>query len=142
MANERIRNSIYYQKSTAAQIEELYREDNCTTRSEFIEKAILYYIGYLKAEKNTDYLSPTITSSMRAVSNEHFTRLSRILFKLAVEVAVMNNLVAAMIQFDSERYAVLRRECEREVRRTNGDFGMDEALRWQRKVTADGETSG
>ena len=137
MASEKIRNSIYYQRSTAEQVESLYREDNCNSRSEFIEKAILYYIGYLNAEKNTDYLSPTIVSSMKAVSNENTSRLSRMLFKLAVEVAVMNNLIAASIEFNPERYANLRRECEREVRRVNGEFGMDDALRWQRKTTDD-----
>lgn len=44
---------------------------------------------------------------------------------------MMNNLVAAMINFDSEQYGVLRRECEYMVRWTNGDFGMEDAHRWQ-----------
>ena len=137
MTDERIRNSIYYQKSTAEQVELFYRKDNCKSRSEFIEKAILYYIGYLKAENNTDYLSPTIMSSMKAVSSENTSRMSRMLFKLAVEVAIMNNLIAAMIHFEPEKYSALKRECEREVRRTNGEFGMDGALRWQKKLEED-----
>lgn len=98
----------------------------------------MYYIGYLKAESNTDYLSPTIMSSVKAASNENTSRMSRMLFKLAVEVALMNNLIAAMIHFEPEKYSALKRECEREVRRTNGEFGMDEALRWQRKVEDNG----
>ena len=113
----------------------LYRTDNCGTQSEFIEKAIRYYVGYLVSDRNTDYLSPTIMSSIRAVSDENTTRISRMLFKLAVEVAVMNNLIAAMIQFDPENYNVLRRECEMEVRKTNGEFSMMDALKWQGKVT-------
>ena len=47
----------------------------------------------------------------------------------------MNNLIAGTIDFEPERYKSLKRECEMEVRKTNGEFSMDDALRWQRKVT-------
>ncbi|MBR3032228.1 MAG: hypothetical protein IKH92_04325 [Clostridiales bacterium] len=87
------------------------------------------------SDRNTDYLSPTIMSSVHAAADANTARLSRMLFKLAVETAIMSNLVAATIQFDPERYSTLRKECEMEVRKTNGDFSMDDALRWQRKVT-------
>ena len=59
------------------------------------------------------------------------------LFKLAVESAVMNNLIAATVQFDPEQYNTLRRESERMVRKTNGDFGMTDALKWQQKMDMD-----
>ena len=59
------------------------------------------------------------------------------LFKLAVESAVMNNLIAATVQFDPEQYNTLRRESERMVRKTNGDFGMTDALKWQKKMDID-----
>ena len=84
-----------------------------------------------------DYLSPTIMSSMRAASDEGITRITRMLFKLAVESAVMNNLIAATVQFDPEQYNTLRRESERMVRKTNGDFGMTDALKWQQKMDMD-----
>lgn len=138
MKEKHIRHSTWLCESTAEKVRSIFRSDNCQTQSEFIEKAILYYIGYLKAESNTDYLSPTIMSSVKAASNENTSRMSRMLFKLAVEVALMNNLIAAMIHFEPEKYSALKRECEREVRRTNGEFGMDEALRWQRKVEDNG----
>lgn len=51
-------------------------------------------------------------------------------------MAISNNLIAATVEFDPKQYSVLKRECEREVRRLNGEFGMDDALRWQRKCRA------
>ena len=137
MERENVKKTWYLRPSTAEMVEALFREDNCGTQSEFVEKALLYYIGYLKAEKNMDYLSPTIMSSMRAVSEEGITRITRMLFKLAVESAVMNNLIAATVQFDPEQYNTLRRESERMVRKTNGDFGMTDALKWQQKMDMD-----
>lgn len=35
---------------TLEKVEELYREDNCRSQSEFIEKAVNFYIGYLTSE--------------------------------------------------------------------------------------------
>ncbi len=137
MERENVKKTWYLRPSTAEMVEALFREDNCGTQSEFVEKALLYYIGYLKAEKNMDYLSPTIMSSMRAASDEGITRITRMLFKLAVESAVMNNLIAATVQFDPEQYNTLRRESERMVRKTNGDFGMTDALKWQQKMDMD-----
>ena len=32
-------------------------EDNCKTRSEFIEKALRFYMGYLATEDTSEYLS-------------------------------------------------------------------------------------
>ena len=33
-----------------------YRGDNCASQSEFIEKAVRFYCGYLEAEKDGAYL--------------------------------------------------------------------------------------
>ncbi len=135
MKKDNLKKTIYLSPRTIEDVEALFKMDNCGSQSEFIEKAIRYYVGYLMSDRNTDYLSPTIMSSVHAASDANTARLSRMLFKLAVETAIMSNLLAATIHFDPERYKTLRKECEMEVRKTNGDFSMDDALRWQRKVT-------
>lgn len=134
MKPKHIRHSTWLAESTVEKVKENYMKDNCSTQSEFIEKAILTYVGYLESERNADYLSPTILSSMKSCSDENTKRITRILFKLAVEQAVSNNLVAAQINFEPSRYKTLVRECEREVRNLNGNFAMFDALRWQRKL--------
>lgn len=135
MKKDNLKKTIYLSPRTIEDVEVFFKMDNCGSQSEFIEKAIRYYVGYLMSDRNTDYLSPTIMSSVHAASDANTARLSRMLFKLAVETAIMSNLLAATIHFDPERYSTLRKECEMEVRKTNGDFSMDDALRWQRKVT-------
>ena len=39
--------ALYIRDSTMEIIEQKYRADNCSSKSEFIEKAILFYAGYL-----------------------------------------------------------------------------------------------
>lgn len=38
----------------ADKVKVLFKTDNCKNQSEFIEKAILYYIGYLESERNVN----------------------------------------------------------------------------------------
>ena len=125
--------SLYLTDETYTEVKQSYRKGHCSSYNEFLERAIVYYLGYVNSENMTDYLSPTIMSSVKAASDENTKRITRILFKLAVEIAVMNNLFAASLDIDEEKISSLRRECENEVRKLNGDFNMDDAIRWQKR---------
>lgn len=125
--------SLYLTDETYTEVKQSYRKGHCSSYNEFLERAIVYYLGYVNSEIMTDYLSPTIMSSVKAASDENTKRITRILFKLAVEIAVMNNLFAASLDIDEEKISSLRRECETEVRKLNGDFNMDDAIRWQKR---------
>ena len=125
--------SLYLTDETYTEVKQSYRKGHCSSYNEFLERAIVYYVGYVYSEHMTDYLSPTIMSSVKAASDENTKRITRILFKLAVEIAVMNNLFAASLDIDEEKISSLRRECETEVRKLNGDFNMDDAIRWQKR---------
>lgn len=37
--------AVYFQPETIKKIEQEYYEDNCTSKTEFIEKAVTFYIG-------------------------------------------------------------------------------------------------
>ena len=70
--------------STYIEVKQSYRKDGCRSLTEFMERAVIYYLGYVNSENITDYLSPTIMSSVKAASDENTKRITRILFKLAV----------------------------------------------------------
>lgn len=120
-------------EDTYEDIKGSYRKDQCSSYNQFMERAIIYYLGYVNSEHVMDYLSPTIMSSVKAASDENTKRITRILFKLAVEIAVMNNLYAASLDVSEEQVSILRHECEKEVRKLNGDFDMNDAIRWQKR---------
>ena len=124
---------LYLNDSTYIEVKQSYRKDGCRSLTEFMERAVIYYLGYVNSENITDYLSPTIMSSVKAASDENTKRITRILFKLAVEMAIMNNLVAASLNLNEEQINILRHECEREVRKLSGDFNMNDAIRWQKR---------
>ena len=54
------------------------------------------------------------------------------LFKLAVEIAIMQNLIAASQDIDPISLERLRGECVKEVKRLNGNFSFEDAVDWQK----------
>ena len=61
--DEKKRYALYVSEETMQQAEDNYRADNCRSRSEYIEKAILFYTGYLHA-RHAEYYLPRILSSI------------------------------------------------------------------------------
>ena len=129
---EKQRVSAWLYPETIDRIKDLYCMDDCRNRSEFIEKAIRFYIGYLTAEDKTNYLPNIFLSNMKSVVAESDNRTSRILFKIAVELAILQNIVAATNEIDDVSLKRLRGECVKEVTRLKGSLDFDDALDWQK----------
>ena len=106
-------------------------EDNCASQSEFIERGVMFYAGYLSAKENKSYLPNVVTSTLKGIVAESDSKQGRLLFKLAVEMAVMMNLMAADRGIDRTALERLRGECVKEVKRLNGSFSFEDALDWQ-----------
>ena len=68
------------------------------------------------------------------ISNDYYPALAGILFKLAVEENLMGNLVAAGMEVDLDTLRKTRVRCVKEVRETNGEIDMDDALAYQKGV--------
>lgn len=124
---------LWLKPSVLNMAEELYEGDNCASRSEFIEKAIMFYAGYLYAERARDYLPRIVTSTLKGIVDESDNRISRILFKLAVEQAITMNVVAATCSISRDQLDKLRGMCVSQVKKTNGAYSFNDAYDLQRK---------
>ena len=113
-------------------------EDNCKTRSEFIEKALRFYMGCLATEDTSEYLSRALVDTLRGTLADNENRLRTLLFKLCVEVNMMSHTVAAHFLADPVNRRELRAYAGDEVLRTNGKISFDDALDLQRQVYPDG----
>lgn len=118
--------------STLELVKNNYRKDQCKSQSEFIDRAIRYYVGHVTAEEDTSYLPNAFLSNMKSIAAESDNRQSRLLFKLAVEIAILQNLFAATNDIDPVSLARLRGECVKEVKRLNGSFSLEDAVDWQK----------
>ena len=97
-----------------------------------MEKALQFYIGHLTCNHAQDYLAQVIPSTVKGIMDETANRMGRLLFKMAVEQAVTENILAAVCSVDQQDVTRLRGQCVEEIRKTNGMISFEEALKWQR----------
>ena len=113
-------------------VDKVYREADCRSKSEFIEKAVDFYYGFVTADNYKTYLPNVVISTLKSIVAESDTRQNRMIFKLAVEIAILENLIALQEDIDPLAMERLRGECVQEVKRLNGSFKFEDALEWQK----------
>ena len=114
-------------------------EDNCSTRSEFIEKALRFYMGYLATEDTSEYLSQALVDTLQGIVADNSNRLRTLIFKWCVELNMMGHTIAAHFRADPINRRELRAYAVDEVKRTNGQISFDRALDQQRRLLDDGQ---
>ena len=134
MKKENKKHSVWLSESAWTEVESRYQRDNCSTRNEFIEKAIRFYSGYLDTESADAYLPRVLADVLEGKLGALGKRMGHLLFKLAVEEALMGNLVAAGMDVALDTLRKTRVRCVKEVRETNGEIDMDDALAYQKGV--------
>ncbi len=109
-----------------------YQKDNCQSQSEFIEKAIRFYCGYISAEEGVRFLPAAITSAMTGMVDSLENRMSRLMFKLAVEMSMMMNVLASTADVDEETLRRLRGKCISDVKKSVGSVTFEDAVKFQK----------
>ena len=127
----KVKFALWAYPETLKNVEVHYKNDNCRSQSEFIEKAIKFYIGYLSEEDNVNYLSPMITETVKAQIKGTEQRLSRLLFKVAVELGKLSHMTAAVNEVDDDTLNSIHAMCVNEVRKINGIIDYEDAAEYQ-----------
>ena len=127
----KVKFALWAYPETLKNVEVHYKNDNCRSQSEFIEKAIKFYIGYLSEEDNINYLSPMITETVKAQIKGTEQRLSRLLFKVAVELGKLSHMTDAVNEVDDDTLNSLHAMCVNEVRKINGIIDYEDAAEYQ-----------
>lgn len=128
----KVKFALWSYPQTLIDVETHYKNDNCNSKSEFIEEAIKFYVGYLDEEKSVNYISPMITETVKAEIKGTEQRLARLLFKVAVELGKVSHMTAALSDVDDETLDKLHAMCVNEVRKINGIIDYEDAFKYQK----------
>ena len=131
---EKTKFSLYLSVDTMNKINMLYEYDDCRSKTEFAEKAIRFYCGYVLNKHTTavEYIAPQLSIITEGIIKGTEQRLSRAMFKLAVEVGALTHMLAAVNDIDDDTLKKLRVMCIDEVKRINGIINFEKAVRYQR----------
>ena len=119
--------ALWIYPSTMDTIERYLEKSECRSKSDFVEKAILFYAGFLSAQTYQDYLPNVVVSCMKGTLGSFERRTSNILFKVAVELSMMNFLLASAHRVSKTTMEDLRNMCIREVRSYNSSITLEDA---------------
>ncbi|AGN24555.1 hypothetical protein K210_04760 [Erysipelothrix rhusiopathiae SY1027] len=104
---------------------------NVSSRNDFIEEAIVFYVGYLHKDDNTNYLNQVIDQTIKNKIDLLEEQLSMVLFKLSVEISMLMNIVASNNAIDSKTLSALRNKCIDDVRSSIGKVNFEEVIKYQ-----------
>ena len=132
MDENRHRHTVWMDDAVWDQVESRYQRDNCSTRNEFIEKAVQFYSGYLDTESADAYLPKVLAAILEGKLGALGKRIGHLLFKLSVDQNLMGNVLAAGIDIDPDELRKARARCVKEVKETNGEISFEDAVRYQK----------
>lgn len=123
---------LWIYPETRQLVADWYEKDDCRSQSEFIEKAIKFYCGYISAEEGVRFLPAAITSAMTGMVDSLENRLARLIFKLAVEMSMMMNIIAVNADYDENTLRRLRGKCVVDVKKTVGSVTFEDVAKFQK----------
>lgn len=125
------RSAMWLYRETYQKMDRNIEVADCKNRSDFIEKAIDFYVGYLTSQNATTYLSKILLEAIAGTLKENENRQSANLFRLSVEMSMMMNILAAGLEISDEDMRKLRGRCVQEVKRNKGRINMEDAIKYQ-----------
>lgn len=129
--------TFWIDPDTIDKVDSMMASDNCRSRSEFTEKALRFYIGFLESDDASDYMSKSLSTLIKGILDNNNNRLRSLLFKWAVELNMMCHTIAAHYRVDEIDRRALRAFAVDEVKKTCGQVSFDHAIDVQRQLPVD-----
>ncbi|WP_312940648.1 hypothetical protein [Oscillibacter sp.] len=81
-------------------------------------------------KKTGDYLPGTVAATLEGVLLQFGDRMGRLMFKQAVDLAMVGRLIAADADIDKVTLERLRDRCVQDVKQTNGQISFRDIMRF------------
>ena len=126
--SEKIKYTLYIDPAVLKRVDDLFKQDGCKSKSEFIERAVRFYCGYLSAENYRDYVPKVMLSTIKGSLDGFESRTASLMFKMSVELSVLNRVTAATVDTGDLNLPRIRADCVRDVKRIQGVITLAEAV--------------
>ena len=119
---------VYYmQPSMADEMESMLREANATSKSDFVNIAVRFYLDYLYNKKSVDFISPMLARTIKSEIESVEKHISEMIYKLAVEQSKLTVALACNDDFGKFDLEKLNEYCAQTVAENNGVIDFKEA---------------
>ena len=107
-----------------------YQQDGSRSKNDFIERAILFYLDHLEAERNRT-LPMAIQSAIDGRLGMFEDRLATLMFRQTVEIDMALNVLLEHLGIDPDYLKKLRAESVKSVKATNGRLTFENKVQEQ-----------
>ena len=128
--------TVRMDEKTRDEMQERLGEVHVRSLNAFVLKAIDFYLGYLRQGKNLNYISPILASSIKSEIKNTEHNLSEMVYKMAVQITMLTQVVADDHDFHSEYLEELYRWSAEKVASTNGIISLED-MRQRENVYTD-----
>lgn len=102
---------------------------DCRSRNEFIEAAIRFYAEYLSLDDSRTIVPIHLQNAIKHAVDLAENRMSKVVFKNAVSVAMLSEMLARYYECGSELLFNIEQNAYDEVRKHNGMLDTERILR-------------
>lgn len=135
MANfEKTKFSVRIDSDLVKMCDGCIEQHNFLSRTELIEQALRFYISYLTTRNIEDYLLKSLTALVTSSVQDSENRIARALFKNAVELSKIANILAHEFSIDDATIRKLQGLCVDEVKKLNGAITFEDAYKYQKSA--------
>ena len=124
--NNSSRIGVYIGDDLLARCDAAMEKTNADSRSEFIRDALEHYIAVINMQESSRVLTPALESVIGSKIALTEDRISQLLFKLTVEIAVQNHLTAGRYRYEDSYLDGLRDYCVQQIKALNGRVDLKE----------------
>ena len=126
--NQKSSSGVMLTQAQWERCDRLAHDMGCRSRNAFIRDAIDFYCSWLEKEQSERFLTPALESVISAKIRDSEERISRNLFKIAVDLAILSKIVLDRDGggYDADYLDEMRQDSIREVSETNGAIRMEE----------------
>ena len=124
---EKIRTGIYVLSGVLAECDDYCTQHNIS-RSELIEQSLKIFLATRTIKDKSDVLVPELAECIAQASDNGITKISKGLFRYAVEVEMLIAILADTFEVSMNELKDIRREAVNNVRRTRGKINLDDLI--------------
>ena len=128
-SSDKKRISLFADESLVKRVDDSLNRTDCKSRNEFILEAVSFYLGYLYCEEDSAYLVCSIDQSISSSVKSMEDRTAKVIFKLAVEMSMMMNILAANLEIDEEVLKQQRAKCVRDLNNILGNLSIEKMMK-------------
>ena len=103
-------------------------KNNGISRSELIEQALKLFLATRAIKDKTNTLVPELANCIAKASDDGITKISKGLFRYAVEVEMLIEILSESFDVTEDELYEIRRRAVNNVRRTRGRISIDDLI--------------